>query len=139
MAKKTEKPERLDMHRVIQIHMVTEGEGTLGWVHTHGMHVLDLPELEVRNVPLFLSADAGKLLNLVAQYLFDGKYGYEDAKPVNLGEVMATGPFQRFKFVKLDPIPGQAEHYEVERWTLSDEPMRTLCHAPGCTENHPHG
>ena len=34
-------------------HWLVDGE-TKGWIHTHGMDVLGLPELEIRSCPAFL-------------------------------------------------------------------------------------
>src|SRR5687767_9114505 len=129
MASKKKKSEKeFDVREHIVIHFVTDGEKQKGWVHTHGMEELGLPELEIRDLPLFLAPDAGRLINHVSQYLYDGKHGIDGAKPVSLGEVMAISPFCRFKFVKLDPIEGDEAHFKHERWSLSDEPMRSLCH-----------
>jgi hypothetical protein len=95
------------------LHHVT---GT-GWVHTHGLASLGLPELEVRGVPDFLAEDAARLLNLVA--------GYMRKKRVKLGETMATSPRTSFRFIKADPIPGNEDHYEDERWQIVD--VETVC------------
>ena len=99
------------------IHHVT---GT-GWVHTHGLAVLGLPELEIRGIPGFLAKDAARLLNEVSEYMQETK------TPVRLGETMETSPRTAFRFVKGDPIPGNECHYEEERWQLVDIEARCDC------------
>lgn len=131
-------PTRLDIRTRMQIHMVTDGPHS-GWVHTHGLAELGLPELELRAVPLLFGASAGRLLNHVAQYLYDGKHGIDGAGPVTLGQTMATEPYCRFKFVKLAPLPGDEEHFRVERWSLSDEPMSGFCDDPECKAHEKSG
>ena len=42
-----------------------------GWLHTHGLSVRGLPELETRNVPLFLGNAAAGVLNDFADYLLN--------------------------------------------------------------------
>ena len=105
--------EKVDVMEAIQNHAVTTGEKTLGWVHTHGMRVYGLPELEIRDVPMMLVPAASMLLNEVADYMLN-----EDVV-VKVGERMRLGPVV-VEFSKLDPIKGGEEHYEVERWTLTD-------------------
>ena len=116
----------IKIHEHIVLHLVTTGEddGQLGWAHSHGMEKFNLPNLEIRGVPLFLGKACMGLINHVAQYMVDGQTeGWE----VKLGEVMGTGPMATFKFVQLDPIPGAEPHFEHPMWALSDEPMRGLC------------
>lgn len=96
----------------IQIHWVTSGKDTKGWIHTHGMDQHDLPELEVRGVPNFLAESAASLLRYACDYMIDS------GREVRLGEVMATTERTRFRFVKSKPIPGEEHHYEVERWEI---------------------
>ncbi len=99
------------------LHHVT---GT-GWVHTHGLADLGLPELEIRGVPDFLAEDAARLLKLVARYMKTNR--------VKLGETMATSPRTAFRFVKAAPIPGNEDHYEDERWQIVD--VETACECCG--------
>ena len=101
------------MHR-INIQFVINGQDTKGWVHTHGMDQYGLPELEMRDVPGFLGEDAGRFLNSVCDYMLDS------GSVIKLGETMAISPRTRFRFIKPDPIPGEEEHYEVERWQIVD-------------------
>lgn len=117
--------DEFDIQEAIQLHVISEGEGQCGWVHTHGMAALGCAELEIRGVPLFLIDQAAQLLNKVAQYIVDRHRS--GGPPVMLGQTMSTGEMSLFKFVKLDPISGEEDHYESERWALSDEPMRATC------------
>lgn len=121
----------------IQLHAVTNGADQSGWIHTHGMDKLGCPDLEIRGVPLFLVEPAAMLLNKVVQYMVD--LVRNGGEQVQLGHTMSAGPLSIFRFVKLEPIPGDEEHFEHERWALSDEPMRGMCDdcvgaACGCDE-----
>ncbi len=113
----------------IQVHLVTGGDEQLGWIHTHGMEEWDLPNLEIRGVPLFLGPEAASLLNHVATYMVGIKE--EEDRRVQLGERMQIGPMAIFQFVELPPIKGDEAHFEYPRWALSDEPLRSMCEAPG--------
>lgn len=115
----------MDIQEMIIIHCVSNGEETRGWVHTHGMAEHGCPELEIRGVPLFLMDAAGALLNDIAEYMIESA---QAGKPVQLGHVLSnTEGRAALSLVKLPPIANNENHYEVERWTLSDEPMRNLC------------
>lgn len=105
---------RIDPQKHIQVHMVTSGELTSGWVHSHGMNAFDLPEIEIRGVPTFMMFAAGVLVNEVCDYLLNS------GKKVELGQTMRVGRDMPFRFEKLPPIPGDEGHYQVERWTLVD-------------------
>ena len=105
----------MKMHHVI---------GT-GWVHTHGMDKLGLPELEVRDVPDFLAEDAARLLRHICNYMQTG------GKLVQLGEVMETSPRTRFRFVKPEPMSGNEDHYLVERLQIVG--VGAVCECCGLT------
>jgi len=109
----------------IQIHWITSGENTKGWMHTHGMDQHGLPELEVRGVPGFLAESAASLLRNACDYMLTS------GREVHLGEVMATSERTRFRFVKSQPIPGEEEHYAVERWQIVE--VDVPCEEYGCT------
>lgn len=129
----------LNIQNLIQIHMVTDGEGTKGWVHTHGMATMGLPELEIRNVnPLYLMSTAGGLLNHIAQYMLDAKRGVDGAEAVKLNDTFGFGhsPDQKGRFVKLDPIPGDEEHFTHERWALVPAEESIVC--TSCAEGGSH-
>lgn len=107
--------ERVNVGDVVMVHMITNGEHTKGWVHTHGMARFGLPELEVRGLPLFMMAAAGHLINEIADYMLN-------EKEVKLGENFGLGRFVVVQLAKLDPIPGDEEHFQDERWALIDPP-----------------
>lgn len=108
----------------VQIHLVTNGEDQLGWIHTHGMEEWDLPNLEIRGIPLFLGPAASSLLNHVASYMVGIQ---AEGRSIQLGERMGVGPMEIFQFVELAPIKGDEAHFEHPRWALSDEPMKSMC------------
>jgi len=108
----------------IQVHCVTSGEETKGWVHTHGMAEYGLPELEIRNVPVFLGVPASTVLRAVCEYMLDS------GKRVSLGENMALNEKMAFSFRSAVPISGEDEHYKVERWELID--LLDFCQCEEC-------
>ena len=93
----------------IQIDFVTD----YGWPHTHGMAEKGLPELEIRGVPSFLAPAAAALLNDVCDYML------RTGKRVKAGETMSSSGAV-FRFVAPEPMPGNEEHYEVERLQIVD-------------------
>jgi len=101
----------------ITIHLVMGASGT--WAHTHGLHELGLPELEIRDVPRFLGPAAGRLLNEVAGYLIEQQGG---GRPVELGHSMRVGSAPAFRFVQLRPVKGAECHFRRDRWALVDDP-----------------
>lgn len=116
--------DEFDIQEHVVLHVVSNGADQLGWIHTHGMHQLGCADLEIRGIPLFMMEQAARLMNHVAQYMASkARVG----EPVELGEVMSTSPYSTFRFVRLDPIPGDEAHFKHERWALSDEPMRGRC------------
>jgi hypothetical protein len=107
----------------VRVEGVTDGSG---WVHTHGMVTLGLPELEMRGVPLYLMGAASRLMNIIASYMYEGKNGHPGTHPVRAGESLQIGNIT----VRVDvatPISGDEEHYVTERWVVTDEPMRGIC------------
>jgi hypothetical protein len=106
-----------------QLHAVAEQ----GWIHTHGLDKLGLPELEMLDVPGFLMEAAAGLLHHVADYLC------KPHSPVLVGQTMQTSEHTRFRFVRgsedwLPELePGQADHYAVERWRIVDVEVRCAC------------
>jgi hypothetical protein len=77
--------QRLDPKREIVLHHVTDGPAK-GWLHTHGLAAHGKPELEIRNVPVFLGAAAGALLNDLAGYLLN-----DAPAPLVAGELLRCG------------------------------------------------
>lgn len=87
---------RLDPRREIVLHHLTDGPGR-GWLHTHGLAAHGKPELEMRNVPVFLRGPAAGILNDVAEYLLnDASTPLVAGDLVHLGRstirVLAAGP-----------------------------------------------
>jgi hypothetical protein len=117
----------IDVQKAIQVHVVTDGKETKGWVHTHGMAKHGKPELEIRGVPLFLAEDATRFINQVADYFLNGD------KPVRLGESMQLGSAMRtVVFAKGEPIPGEEATHEGERWLITSDPrLEGTCEAHG--------
>ena len=107
--------EMLDIRQHIRLDMVTSGEETLGWIHSHGMGQFGLPELEMKHVPLFLMAPAAELLNHIAQCVYDAK---DSDHPILLGHNFATDRYTVVRFVKAKPIPGDEAHYAYEVWEV---------------------
>lgn len=98
-----------------------------GWVHTHGMDRLNLPELEIRNVPPMFAESAAHILNTVCDYF------KESQAVVKVGVTMAVSPRTAFKFAKSEPIEGSEGHYESERWELVGlEPNCECCGDAQC-------
>src|SRR3954469_8897153 len=84
-----------------------------GWIHTHWNRGEGFPELEIRDVPMFLSKPAADLLNRVCDYML------RTGKRVQAGETMSsTGAV--FRFVMPEPIPDNEDHYEGERLQIVD-------------------
>jgi hypothetical protein len=102
----------------IKLHWII----STGWVHTHGMDALGLPELEVRHVPGFLAEPAARLLKEVCLYM------RETGKIVRAGETMCVSERTRFQFVAPEPMPGEEDHYATERLQIVDiEPICDCC------------
>jgi hypothetical protein len=127
----------IDVTKHIQVHMIFDGPNTVGWVHTHGMwELFQLPDLEIVSVsPLFLMADAGRILNHVAQYMVDSKTGVGGAKPVTLGQLMGLSRLVVVRFNQATPRnPGDkdeiASHYTTPRWRVDQVPEMYRCADP---------
>lgn len=103
---------KTSVQELITIHAVSDGPGTKGWVHTHGLAKYGLPELEIRAIPLFLAPSAAVLLNVLAEYLLTSE------KEVKLGESIQVDQQVVICLAKLDPI--NHTHYECERWAVVD-------------------
>lgn len=111
--------------RIDQITGVDKNDHAMGWIHTHGMDQLGYPELEIREVPLFMGRAAATIINGAADYMVN--YG----RVIKLGEKLQLEELCILEFAKLDPIPGSEHHYEVERWALvTPEFMRHQCSHP---------
>ena len=116
-----------DIRQLIQIDMVID----CGWVHTHGMSKLGLPELEINRVPNFLFEDAARLLNHVADYMVN-----HAKKRVEVGETMAVSDLCVFRFSPATPRPDDLEHYKDERWELTEVTLPCSdCQAGTCDQH----
>lgn len=120
----------VDDHICVQkeIRVVALSDGPMkGWVHTIGMSKHGKPELEIRNVPLFLVGPAFGLLNMIADYVLNG------GRPVVVGDTLQLcedGPSMRFVaseptgFTDADAIINAVPH-----WRLDDSPAEGHCDA----------
>lgn len=110
---------RLDPLREIVLHQVLDGPAK-GWVHTHGLAAHGRPELEIRNLPLFMGSLASRLLNEIADYLLN-----DAARPLRAGELIAFGRRQvQVVAAEADEAAGyDAAHYSgYVRLRLVDPP-----------------
>lgn len=105
----------------IKFDAVLGGPGEGAWVHTHGMDEYGLPELEIRGIPNFLIEPAANILHAVTDYMLDS------GKVIALGESFAVSDQIVFTFTKAVPLPGEEDHYDVERWLIADLPPNCLC------------
>jgi len=98
----------------IDVHHILGGP-THGWVHTHGLAQLGLPELEIRGVPAFLGAAASRLLVEVANHLAEGKDTAEAGVLIQLDKQPA---------IRLDALGPtddyDADHFQAVRFCLMD-------------------
>ena len=98
-----------------------------GWIHTHGMAERGYPEVEVRGVPDFLAESAAGLIRHVCNYMLD-----EEVR-IKPGETMETSPRTRFRLIKAEPLPGEEDHYLVERLQIVD--VEQVCDCCGLKES----
>lgn len=113
-AKKKVAAKKIDIQKRVTVHMVMDGAGTRGWVHTHGMDALGLPEIEVRDVPTFMMFAAGALVNQVCDHMVNS------GEVFKIGETMRVGRDIPFRFQELAPIAGDEAHFTHPRWALTD-------------------
>jgi hypothetical protein len=108
---------RLKAVREIVLDLVTTGPAR-GWLHTHGLAAHGKPELEIRNIPVFVGAAAAGLLNDVADYVLN------TTRPVAPGDLVRWGRVAvRLAEARPDPAGGyDPEHYVVPRLQLVDAP-----------------
>ena len=77
----------------VTIDWVTTGGEAKGWIDTHGMADLGLPEPEVRDCPAFLGEPAARILRAVCDYMLDS------GTAVKAGETMGISDRTKFRFV----------------------------------------
>jgi hypothetical protein len=129
MPKAEDRPKtKVDIMKEIVVIGVTEGPEK-GRHYTRGMSKFGKPELEIRDVPLFLGPAATQILNAVADYMIN------DEADIKLGQNMALGDRSRcvFKFEKLKPLNPDSK---TEYWTLTDKPLTNACANPHCKHDH---
>ncbi len=121
---------RLDPKREIALHLVTEGPGK-GWLHTHGLAAHGKPELEMRNVPLFLGQAAAAVLNDLADYLLN-----DAAAPLVAGELVKYGDSSiRVVAGRPDADAGyDPSHYEDGVRLVVEDPPDTGCACEECAK-----
>jgi hypothetical protein len=118
---------RLDPRREINLHHVTDGPAK-GWLHTHGLAAHGRPELEMRNVPLFLGAAAAELLNDFADDLLN-----DAAAPLLANQLVQWGS-SSIRVVEGRPDANAGydpAHYDGVRLVLVDPPD-TGCACDSC-------
>lgn len=98
---------RLDPLREIVLHHICDGPAK-GWLHTHGLAAHGKPELEIRDVPLFLGKLACSLLNELADYMLN-----DATRPVLAGERIQWG---RCSIQVLEARPDPGAGYDVEHY-----------------------
>lgn len=109
----------LDPQHAIEVRTVL----VVGWVYTEGLWALGLPELEVRDVPTWLSVDVTGMLVHVARFMM-----YAGTELRHGDTVMFKGgaSFPRLiRFLRLYPIDADEAHrYEgpKDRLCLFDDP-----------------
>jgi hypothetical protein len=94
----------------VDIHWVTDS----GWIHTHGLSDLGLPELEIRDVPGYLGEAAVSLIRRIHGYMIDNK------RQIKAGETFVASPRTCFRLVASFPIEGHEDHYIAERLRVVD-------------------
>ncbi len=113
------------------LHYVTDGPAR-GWLHTHGLAAHGKPELEIRNVPMFLRDAASGLLNDVAGYLLN------DARaPLVAGDLIELGTTSRIRVLaaRADPEAGyDPSHYEGYVRLVVVDPPDTGCECEECAK-----
>jgi hypothetical protein len=121
---------RLDPLREIVLHHICEGPSK-GWLHTHGLAAHGKPELEIRDVPLFLGKLACRLLNELADYMLN-----DATRPVVAGERIQWGRCSiQVLEARPDPDAGyDAEHYAGGVRLVLVDPPESACSCVECAK-----
>lgn len=119
---------RIDPVKNIDITLVSEGPRK-GWVRTVGMARFGKPELEMRNVPLFLFGPAGEMLNGLADMLLNETHDVKAGESIQFNDlcvfrVVRSAPFDD---KSIDGIKDNALLASAPHWTVIDEPMEGMC------------
>ncbi len=124
-----------DIREHIQIAMIIAGP-TKGWIRTHGMEELGLPELEMKEIPLFLLREAGGILNHIAQCIYEQK---DTERPIQLNQNLqftqeGIHPAGVVRFLPATPIPGEEMHYMgKEVWEVVSDEKYYGCRCERCS------
>ena len=132
---------RIDPLKAIRVTLLPHAP-LKGWVHSEGLAAFGHPEIEVRNVPLFLFEAAGELINDIADMLLNGT---ASGKPLLCGHVVQVSPLCIYRVVASEPFVGPSEDVEFANeilrahphWRIDDAPMEGMCE--GCDGAHGHG
>lgn len=123
------KKKKVEIQEVMEVHHVYDGDDTVGWIHTHGLEKYGKPELEIRNIPLFLGPAATYLLNQIADYVVNQNMDIKPGEKMSIG----TGRPIFIQFEKLPPIQSSLNHFREERLALIDPPEAYQCaECAGC-------
>jgi len=106
----------LRVQDVVKLHLVYDHQPG-AWLHTHGLVKYGYPELEIRDIPIFLAEDGAHILNGVSQYMLDGKGSIKPGEIMQLGNRVLC--FEEAQAM----IPDEESHYEVERLRVVDPPL----------------
>jgi hypothetical protein len=110
-------------HQVTLHHVLNDGRP--GWLHTHGLATLGLPELEVRDVPAFLGPAAAGVILALADYMTN-----DAPAPVVPGQEIQLEGHPPFRLIEAPPDEiHDASHYKTARLMLADvaEPVCSAC------------
>lgn len=125
------------VNKMVPVHLMFDGDNKTGWVHSHFMwEIFGLPDLEIVGVsPRFLMADAGIIINHVAQYMVDSQTGFNNAKEIKLGQKFGMNELMVITFEEAKPLhPDDAEenegHYKTPRWRIVEVPESFQCGHP---------
>lgn len=125
-----EKKDGLKVQQVVHLHAVFGNDVPFTWIHTHGLVTYGYPELEIRNLPVFMFHEGARLLNQLGQYMIDNKVGFK------AGENMQIGDGRFIRFWEPPPFPSAQDHYEVERLAIVDPPEMEQCRCEECERRH---
>jgi len=114
----------------VKFHWLVDGRETKGWIHTHGMEDLGLPELEIRDCPAFLGEAAMRILRAVCDYMVGSGVA------VQAGETMEISDITQFRFAKPTPLTQEQDHYNVARLQIVEmEPRCDECNLLSAEKN----
>ncbi len=104
---------KLSPLHIAKLYIVSDGPAK-GCAFTTNLENFDLPNIEIRNVPLFLADGAFDVLNATAEYLLN------TTGEVKLGQTLGLSDRCAVRFERLEPVEGSPPE---GRWTLTELPM----------------